>query len=81
MISDFKLLHNLLIKQKLEHGDVAVWLQGDRYDRAGEILELFKKKWVSKILISGNNILVGEGKRLGENNISINSMNKIIKNR
>lgn len=74
MTQKFGLLYDLLVKQEPEQSDIVVWLQGDRFDRAKKTLELFRQKWASKIVISGNDILIGEGKRPGENNVSLKEM-------
>ena len=74
----FKLLYNLLLKERPEVADVIVWLQGDRYDRAPITLKLFKEKYAKKILISGNNILIGKGAKMGEKNVSLEMMKKYL---
>ncbi len=69
----FKFLYNLLLKEEPQLSDVIVWLQGDRYDRGYKAVELYNKKFSKKILISGNNVLLGD-KKAGEDNISIDDM-------
>jgi len=58
----FRKIYSLLLEEKLQKADVIVWLQGDRYDRAPKALELYKKVWGKKIVISGNNVLIGKKK-------------------
>lgn len=74
----FKKLYNLLLKEVPLSADAIVWLQGDRYDRAFKVLKLYKDGWSKKIIISGNNILVGNKIRSGENNISLDKMKNFL---
>lgn len=69
----FNNLYNSLLKERPRLSDVIIWLQGDRYDRGNKVLDLYKNKFSNKILISGNNLLIGD-KREGENNISLDEM-------
>ncbi|MFA7314333.1 MAG: YdcF family protein [Candidatus Magasanikbacteria bacterium] len=48
------------MSEKPEKSDVIVWLQGDRFDRGEKVLELFRNKFAPIILISGNNIRMGQ---------------------
>lgn len=77
----YKYLHDLILKQSPKKSDVIVWLQGDRYDRAQKVFELFQQGWTPKIIITGNNVLIGMGKRGGEKNISLNAMEKWLINK
>jgi uncharacterized SAM-binding protein YcdF (DUF218 family) len=70
----FHTLNTLLRKRRIESSDAIVWLQGDRYDRAGTTFDLYRRGTAPFIVISGNNALIGEGKRPGENNISLEEM-------
>jgi len=74
----FKVLHGLLLEEKPQLADVIVWLQGDRYDRATKVFKLYREGWAKKIIISGNNILLGVKVRPGENNISLDSMKQFL---
>lgn len=67
-------LNSLILKEKPRKSDVIIWLQGDRYDRGPKTLELYMQGWASKIIISGNDELIGLGKRPGENNVSLQEM-------
>lgn len=67
-------LQSMIEEEKPRAADVIVWLQGDRYDRAEKVLSLFTAGFARLILLSGNNILIGEGPRPGENNISLVEM-------
>lgn len=67
-------LNHLILKQRLEKSDVIVWLQGDRFDRGNKVIKLFKTGWAPRILITGNDLLIGSEKRDGENNISLLEM-------
>lgn len=66
-------LYYLILKQTPKKSSAVVWLQGDRYDRAKKILELYKA-WAPKIVIAGNNALIGKNKRQEENNILLEAM-------
>ncbi|MBI4779213.1 YdcF family protein [Candidatus Falkowbacteria bacterium] len=76
MNKEFLKLQELLLKQSPENCQAIVWLQGDRYDRGPKTLELFKKGLALKIIISGNNKLIGPKKRPGENNVSLKDMKR-----
>ncbi|MCX6779803.1 MAG: YdcF family protein, partial [Candidatus Magasanikbacteria bacterium] len=71
----FENLQSLVLSQKHIKAQAIVWLQGDRLDRGQKVVELFEKKFASKILISGNNVLVGNGTRPGENDLSLKKIN------
>jgi uncharacterized SAM-binding protein YcdF (DUF218 family) len=74
-------LYKLTLSQSLEKSDVIIWLQGDRLDRGPKVLKLYRAGWSKKILISGNNILIGKKPRPGEKNISLLEMEKwLLKN-
>jgi len=60
LTGDAKKIFIFLLSQHPEKSDVVVWLQGDRYDRSGKVVELFKKGFAPKVLISGNNIRIGK---------------------
>ncbi len=71
---EFKKLYNLIIKDPPQSADAILWLQGDRYDRASKVIWLYKNSYSKKIIISGNNVLIGKKLRVGENNISLLKM-------
>lgn len=71
---EFYELYDLIVTEPPHKSDVIVWLQGDRFDRGPKVVELYEKKTAPKILISGNNILIGIGKRPGEDNVSLKEM-------
>lgn len=56
-----------LLEEKPEAADAIVWLQGDQLDRGPKVWELFTAGFAPTIVITGNNVLVGKGCRLGEN--------------
>ena len=64
-------LWKFLLNQQPKKSDVIVLLQGDRLDRVLTAVELYKKKFAEKILITGNNDLVGRGKRNDENDVPL----------
>lgn len=73
-INKFKQLYNLILSEKTVKADAIVWLQGDRFNRSQKVLELYRAGYSDKIIVTGNNILVGAGQRPGENNISLPEM-------
>jgi len=75
---EFKKLYDLLRQEKVAKADAIIWLQGDRYDRAPKTLKLYNDGWAKKIIISGNNILIGDKTRKGEKNISLDSMRQFL---
>lgn len=70
----FDRLQNAILKCGDEKADAIIWLQGDRYDRGPKTLALYKNGLAPKIVISGNNVLIGLGPRPGENNINLKQM-------
>jgi hypothetical protein len=77
---DFLELQALIQIQVLEESDAIIWLQGDRYDRGPKVLELYDNNLASKIVISGNDLLIGPITRPGENNISLEEMRQWLLN-
>lgn len=73
-LARFEELNVLLQRVTIGSGDAIVWLQGDRYDRGDVTLDLYKKEKASNIILSGNNVLLGVGPRLGEDNVSLEEM-------
>ncbi|MBI5412968.1 YdcF family protein [Candidatus Peregrinibacteria bacterium] len=71
---DFFKLHNLILQEQPVKNDVIVWLQGDRLDRGPKVVALYRDGWEKKVIITGNNVLVGKGPRPGEQNITIREM-------
>lgn len=74
MNKDFWKLYNLLLEENTQVSDAVIWLQGDRFDRAKNVLKIYKSKLAKFVIISGNNILIGIDKRIGENNIGLSEM-------
>jgi uncharacterized SAM-binding protein YcdF (DUF218 family) len=74
----FKILHDLLLKEEPRSAEAIVWLQGDRYDRSYKVLALYKQGYGKKIVITGNNDLIGRQARRGENNISLDEMKNFL---
>lgn len=74
-MNEEKLL-NIILREEPIVADVAVWLQGDRYDRGQKTVEMYLNKFAPRILISGNNVLVGGRARKGEENITLDAMKK-----
>lgn len=67
-------LYYRLIRENLKKSRLIVWPQGDRYDRAEKVLSLYREGWAPKIIVTGNNKLIGKHKRSGENNVTIENM-------
>lgn len=80
-MNNFKKLFYLLLLTPSQKGDVAIWLQGDRYDRGKKILELYNNGLTKKIVLTGNNKLLNSKLRPGEKNISLRSMYTWLKKR
>jgi uncharacterized SAM-binding protein YcdF (DUF218 family) len=82
MHNELNILYNLILKDIPQKTDVVVWLQGDRYDRAKNIIKMYNLGLADKIIISGNNVLVGPKTRISENNISLTEMkNHLLNNK
>lgn len=74
-MNEFMRLYGMVISEKAESADAIVWLQGDRFNRSQKTFELYKAGYADRIIITGNNMLVGDGARPGENNITLDEMN------
>ena len=70
----FEKLYGLLLEEKPQLSDAIIWLQGDRYDRGHKVFKLYKEGYAKKIIISGNNVLIGNKIRIGETNVSLDKM-------
>lgn len=66
-----------LIKQKPKTAEAVVFLQGDRFDRIPAALILYKKGLAKNIFITGNDDLIGRGKRNDENDISLDKIKNV----
>lgn len=64
----------LVMKELPEPADAIIWLQGDRFDRGPKALELFSQGYASQIVLTGNNIFIGQESRPGEHNVSLDEM-------
>lgn len=74
-------LYDQLTKVKPRPAEAAIWLQGDRYDRAKNVLKIYNKL-TNLIVISGNNLLVGTKTRPGEKNTNLYQMKEyLLKNK
>ncbi len=79
--SEMAALFSLLLKQKTEKADAIIFLQGDRLDRAKTVVSLYKKGWAGKVLIAGNNELIGRKKRNEENDVYLDEIkNYLLRN-
>ncbi|MDO8626799.1 MAG: YdcF family protein [Candidatus Magasanikbacteria bacterium] len=67
-------LQEMLENEAPSRSDAIVWLQGDQYDRGKKVFELYQEKFAPRIIITGNDELIGQGKRFEESNISLNAM-------
>jgi uncharacterized SAM-binding protein YcdF (DUF218 family) len=70
-------LWRALLKQKPKTAQAIVFLQGDRLDRVPTTLDLYKRGLAKKILITGNNDLIGRGKRNDENDIHLDKIKEV----
>lgn len=75
----YKQLYQIILQQTPSKSDLIVWLQGDRFDRAQKVFFLYQDNFAKKILITGNNKLVGKQTRPGENNVTLNEMEEWLK--
>jgi len=74
MGSDAAILFTGLLNQKPEHADAIVFLQGDRLDRVQKVRELYESGFANTVFITGNNELVGRGKRNEENDMHLSEL-------
>lgn len=70
-------LWKTLLKQKPKIAQAIIFLQGDRLDRIPTALVLYKKGLAKKIFITGNNDLIGHGKRNDENDIHLDKIKEV----
>src|SRR3989344_6846527 len=70
-------LGKVLLQQEPKAAQAIVFLQGDRFDRIPAALALYKKGLAKNILITGNNDLIGRGKRNDENDISLDKIKEV----
>ena len=70
-------LWKVLLQQEPKAAQAIVFLQGDRVDRIPAALALYKKGLAKNIIITGNNDLIGRGKRNDENDIHLNKIKKV----
>ncbi|MFH1451233.1 MAG: YdcF family protein [bacterium] len=71
--SGYGLFQQLSI-QEPQKTDAIILLQGDRLDRVGKVNELYSRGVAEVVVISGNNDLIGRGKRNEENDISLSEI-------
>jgi uncharacterized SAM-binding protein YcdF (DUF218 family) len=74
MSPEIERLQTLIEAELPAEADAIVWLQGDRFDRGARVLELFKNGVAPRIILTGNNALIGKGARRDEENISVDDM-------
>src|SRR3989338_7245965 len=67
-------LFNKLLRQPPKPADAIIFLQGDQLDRAPAVVSLYKKGFAPTILITGNNDLIGRGKRNEENDVHLSQL-------
>jgi uncharacterized SAM-binding protein YcdF (DUF218 family) len=67
------LLHRVMGVRPVR-ADAIVWLQGDRYDRADKVLDLYLSNFAPRIALTGNDVLVGTEPRPDETNITLGEM-------
>jgi|TARA_Y100000310_G_scaffold214702_1_gene215637 uncharacterized SAM-binding protein YcdF (DUF218 family) len=71
-------LFEKLASQKPEYADAIIFLQGDRLDRAQKVVDLYKSGFSDTVLITGNNDLIGRGKRNEENDLHLDELKKYL---
>ncbi|MBI3307887.1 MAG: YdcF family protein [Candidatus Melainabacteria bacterium] len=74
-------LFSALLRQKPVPADVIVFLQGDRFDRIDKVQSLFHNSLASLVLITGNNVLIGQGKRYEENDVHLSKLKERLINK
>lgn len=67
-------LFSILINQEPQKADAIILLQGDRLDRVKKVQSLYENKFAEHIVITGNNELIGRGKRNEENDIHLSKL-------
>ncbi len=67
-------LFNILLMQKPKKADAIILLQGDRLDRVKIVQSLYKNNFARQIVVTGNNELIGRGKRNEENDIHLSKL-------
>ncbi len=77
---DLVQLYELVLNQSLAKADAIIWIQGDRFDRGSEVVDLYKQGMAKTIVVTGNNVLCGVGPRPGENDASIDELVNWLKN-
>lgn len=71
---DQRELLKLIMRDPPRPCDAVVWLQGDRYDRGAKVLDLYKRAFASRIVITGNNRFVGPDTKPDQDNITLDEM-------
>jgi len=72
--AEFQKLLTLLLAEQPEKAEAAVWLQGDRFDRGEKVLTLLKENFAPRVILTGNNVLVGKSARPEEENVTLTEM-------
>lgn len=62
-----ELLQQKVMSEPLQSADAIIWLHGNRFDRCPRALELYEQKYAPRIVLSGNNVLIGVGPKPGQN--------------
>ena len=60
-----------VLSQKPQKADAIVFIQGDQLDRAAKVKELYNNSFAKHIVITGNNKLIGPGRRTEENDVHL----------
>ncbi len=71
-------LQDLILDETPEKAEAIIWLQGDQLDRAKKVIDLFESGFAPRILITGNNTLLGPIERIEESNCSLDEMKKYL---
>jgi uncharacterized SAM-binding protein YcdF (DUF218 family) len=67
-------LFSTLLKSRPQLADAVIFLQGDQLDRAQKVVGLYRNGFAPRVLITGNNDLIGRGKRNEENDYHLDML-------
>jgi len=80
-IINYNKILEIITNVRPEKSDSIVWLQGDRYDRAEKVLQLFRDCYAPKIVLSGNNMITGKISDRETNDIPLDKLSIWLKKR
>ena len=71
-------LFDALSSQPPDFADAIFLLQGDRFDRVDTVVSLFQKGFAPLVVVTGNNKLIGKGKRPEENDVALEELRQAL---